>query len=35
MAPQDIALSLLRVEPMFAAHQATKKVLRQHVGVDG
>jgi hypothetical protein len=33
-SPQDITLSSLRVEHMFAVDDATQKVLRQHVAVD-
>jgi hypothetical protein len=33
-SPQDITLSSLRVEQMFAADEATKNVLRRQVGCD-
>jgi transcriptional regulator with XRE-family HTH domain len=33
-SPQDITLSSLRVEHMFAADKSTQKVLRQHVVMD-
>jgi hypothetical protein len=33
-SPQDITLSSLRVEHMFAADEATKNVLRRQVGCD-
>lgn len=33
-SPQDITLSSLRVEHMFAADEATRNVLHQHVAMD-